>query len=530
METIDAIFGPSRSALEKRYTGRNRVLIAGFVAACLLSAIFLRFHDIGRFGFWTDEFFHVFAAESFLRDGTLTVPLHGEYRRAQPITFMTVASFKLFGVSEAAARAPFAAVNVLFLLLAYRVVRRMYGLAPALGTLLALSFAPFMIEMSRECRMYTVFQLLYFSWTMMFIAGFEPARARPGWEGRLGIDARWLIGSAIVFPLSMTVHDLTWNGGVVIASYLLIMFCWEVLVRGPKAAALSKYGLGVALIVVGGAALLIGARDKVQDLIGAATNVPEWAAIGRDAIHYYRYFLSDTYPVFFFAYPLACFAFVREHGRRGLFAVVSFAVLFTLHSLVFGRKGDRYIFYIFPFFILVSSSLAAAVLVGLAQDLRAALTGTSRWVRAAGWLAAVPAAYIVFYPWLSNGIRQPFSYAELDWKAVAAETEALTRDADVIHLSPMPYLHYNGRLPDYYMLGEVWRGWDHEGRLIRDADDLRAALDRPGTAVIVTDQSRFGNAAFIDKAMADVIGARTNVEYSYVDRRIRYYEELPRKP
>ncbi|RPJ43778.1 MAG: hypothetical protein EHM19_08020, partial [Candidatus Latescibacterota bacterium] len=83
--------------------------------AAIAAGAFLRFSGIGRYGFWTDELFHVFAAESYLRDGTLQVPWNPHpYTKALPVTLLTALSFKLLGPSEASARPVFAFANVIF--------------------------------------------------------------------------------------------------------------------------------------------------------------------------------------------------------------------------------------------------------------------------------------------------------------------------------------------------------------------------------------------------------------------------------
>ena len=526
----DAIFGPSETRAKGPLSGPRRLAVALFIVLCLGGGSFLRFHNIGKAGFWIDEFFHVYAAQSYLKDGSLTVPLHGEYTQDFAITRITAWSFEHFGVSETSARAPFAAINVLFLGVSFLFIRRIFGLVPALATLCVLSFSPFMIHMSRECRMYTAFQLLYFSWLATFLLGFEPDKERSGWEGRLGIDARWLAASIALFPMSVNIHRLTWNGGLVIGVYLAIMFAWAWFSRGPRAALSSKYGAGLLLTGVAGAAMVLFAQDRLSVLLWAAREVPAWMVLGPNPQSFYRYLLASDYPIFFLLYPLACFAFVRKHGRRGLFAVVSFALLFVLHSYVYGRKEDRYIFYVFPFFILVSASLSATLVSALTESLRSSLAGTARWVRAAAWMAIIPAVYLVFLEWFTSGLRAPDFRSRNDWKKLAVEVRDTVSDNTVIDTNPLAYLYYMGRLPDFYLLGEVWDVNAHQGRLIRTLEDLKAALDRPGIATLITHRERMGNPAWFTPDMAKLIESRTRVVVSRINPSIRYYEELPAGP
>ena len=101
--------------------------------------------------------FHVFAASSYLRDGTLTVPWEAHpYTRALPITMLTALSFRLFGESEASARLLFALANVVFIVVAYRIIRRLFSRTVALVFVIESSLSILSIQMSRECRMYRV--------------------------------------------------------------------------------------------------------------------------------------------------------------------------------------------------------------------------------------------------------------------------------------------------------------------------------------------------------------------------------------
>ena len=97
----------------------------------------------------------------------------------------------------------------------------------------------------------------------------------------------------------------------------------------------------------------------------------------------------------------------------------------------------------------------------------------------------------------------------------------------VITTSPMTYLYYLKRMPDFYLLGEIWDVKAHAGRLIRTAADLEAALDRPGTAFVLTKDGEMGNPAFLTNDMAALLEKRATLTRSRLDKRTRYYEEKP---
>jgi hypothetical protein len=73
--------------------------------AAIFAGSYLRFSRIGDWGFWTDELFHVFAARSYLADGSFDIPWRpDEYTRAMPVILLTALSFRIFGESEVTAR------------------------------------------------------------------------------------------------------------------------------------------------------------------------------------------------------------------------------------------------------------------------------------------------------------------------------------------------------------------------------------------------------------------------------------------
>src|SRR5688572_15600777 len=86
-----------------------------FAVPLLAVAALIRLLKLGVHGFWSEELLHVFAARSILDNGSLEVPMWGDYRFARPVTAIVAAAFWLFGESEFSARLPFVVLNVAFL-------------------------------------------------------------------------------------------------------------------------------------------------------------------------------------------------------------------------------------------------------------------------------------------------------------------------------------------------------------------------------------------------------------------------------
>ena len=84
----------------------------------------LRLHNLGTFGFWVDELFHVLAGQSLIETGKPLLPTGDLYSRALLYTQVTALSFSMFGISEWSARIPSVFFNLFFIIVSFWLVRR----------------------------------------------------------------------------------------------------------------------------------------------------------------------------------------------------------------------------------------------------------------------------------------------------------------------------------------------------------------------------------------------------------------------
>src|SRR3989338_4574098 len=74
--------------------------------AIVVGSLGLCLHRLGAGSFWIDELFYVNGAISILEQGAPVLEGGRVYTRALPYTYVVAVAFKLFGVSEFAARIP----------------------------------------------------------------------------------------------------------------------------------------------------------------------------------------------------------------------------------------------------------------------------------------------------------------------------------------------------------------------------------------------------------------------------------------
>ena len=113
-------------------------------------------------------------------------------------------------------------MNLVFLAVAFLVTRRWFNVHLALIVTFVLAFSPHELRMGREVRMYGLLQLLYFSASALFFAGFEPTGAR----GKEASARSWLpsprrvilLGcAAALFVLAYRTQPLAVNFGIALA-------------------------------------------------------------------------------------------------------------------------------------------------------------------------------------------------------------------------------------------------------------------------------------------------------------------------
>ena len=473
------------------------------VLAAILAGAYMRLAGIDDWGFWTDEFFHVFAAHSYLADGSFHIPWQAdEYTRAKLVTLITAASFWLFGESELAARLPFALINLLFIIVAYPVVKALFSRNVAVIFVVAMCFSSFAIGMSRECRMYTLFQLLYFLMATAFFRGLEyrvPAAPGPGagvlesLQARLGVSLPLLLLALGISVIALELNLLTVTLGVAAVAYAMAMMVKEGLSKGLAEALLSRYGIVVILAIFGVLLIALASSDLVRGSLGTLDERPKWNALNiksmyrliffkpvwmtteQSNLQFYYVTLVETHPFLWIILPPGLFMAVYKYRQAGTFFAVTFVVLFLIHSFVLlGRQSDRYIFYLLPFFVTLGAIGAEAMLLGVISVARSPKLKLSSGAVRLFYLSIALSMALFFAlraeAWHSR--IEWFAPRFADWKDLdPAILEAVT-DGRAITSDRFRFTYYFGQFPDHVIdANDV----DYDGRR---NDDRRS----PGSA------------------------------------------------
>lgn len=138
--------------------------ITGFrivIAFVIIMGFFLRIYDLGVQSFWMDEAISSIAAIAFLERGTPILQSGLLYERGILNTFLIASSFKIFGVTEFAARLPSVLFGTLTILLVYIIGSKWGNKNVGLIAAILVAFSVWEIAWSREARMYQQLQFFY---------------------------------------------------------------------------------------------------------------------------------------------------------------------------------------------------------------------------------------------------------------------------------------------------------------------------------------------------------------------------------
>jgi len=485
----------------------------GLIAVMILAA-WARFDGLGEFGFWTDELYHVVAAQSILEGSGPVIPGRGEYRRAFIATSMTVVGFTLFGESEWSARFPFALVSLLFLVVAYMTIAARFSRLLSLITVLLLALTPQFLQVGRECRMYAPFVLLYFIGVFMAHKALEPPL---GGDRRSPVSVILALGLAgVAFLSAMSLQFLAFNFGFTLTLYCLAMIAYLAARQGLGPAARSRYALLFGLMCLAGLVGWLLLPDLSAKLIDLARTPMAWDTRGHPA-PFCLWFFNYYYPAFWFIYPIGAVILIHKYGRLGVFIVCAFVPVLLAHMFLFtSRIAERYLLYILPFFFLVSAGVIESLVWALAEWIRGLRSNGTKGLVVAAVICTIPAAWLFLHPWLSSS-RELRQYGlGPDWKMIGGELQSAFENGVVITTWPREVMYYGGRFPDFIITQtyELDSDGDHivtigERELsvnyLTDAPALSNLLASGQDVYFVTTDWAYGNDAYLNDEMREVL-------------------------
>ena len=424
------------------------------LAAIIIIGGYLRILHLNQYSLWEDEFLHVFAAKGILETGTTHLPSGALYDRSILYTYLVALFFKFFGISEISARMPSALLGTLMIPLTYIMASRFINRNAGIIAAFLVAFSPFCIAWSKISRMYALLQPLYLLSVFFFYKAFEKNKNATVKSTAIN----WLLFLA-TFYLSFSIHDQVVLFIPTVIVYCAGMFIYVYLQKDFHSALRSKYfKLAIFMIVVGFCVLLFKIFIQKDDVLGFIKRPPVWSEENARNIHFYQWILQDSYPVVCYLYLPALLLFILKKIKSGLFLGSCFLVPFLALSLIFSWKDDRYMFFIFPLFLITSSflieyalyygwrlyySLTMSHLVGSLFKKRNTIAAFI------SCLFLFSLLYPILYPWIKIKPLTYMRFGAYDFNKITEAASRIDKNDIVICTQPFLMEFYTQRKPDF---------------------------------------------------------------------------------
>jgi hypothetical protein len=404
--------------------------------------------------YFTDDYYHLLAAQSWLRDGTLSIAGGTPYERASLFTYLVAGVMHVFGESSYVARLPVALAGAAWVTLLFVWLRAQAGRTAAWAAALLFCIDPGAISLSRVVRFYTLHGLAFLGVAI----GVHHLATRAELRPRSAVVG---LGVIAAFALAYHLQVTTVVGAIALVVWLLVDLTPRVirLIRqGSKEHLTWTTGIGIGVLLLFGGALVYS--GLAAEYLRRFQGVPMWAAERQDAVGYYFRDLRRAYPMLVALSPVAAVVTIARNGRLGVFCVTLFCVPFLLHSLA-AFKAERFLAYAMPFFFAIWGMAIAAVLPALFRAAESTVAqvlsvrARPPWLRlGAGFLLIVMAVGVGHSsPALEEAYElvRPGQPPPLDWRPNWVEARPLLAgpadSADVVVGTFGPSILYNlGRL------------------------------------------------------------------------------------
>jgi hypothetical protein len=468
-----------------------------------------------------DELYHMLAARGYLEHGEPRIA-EGVYTRARYFTAVVALLFDAVGESFVVARLPAVVCGSLLVASLFAWVRSVAGQMAAWFAAIAFLISPFAAQVSQEVRFYAPFSLFFWLGAIaVYAAGTQEqvSLARLAW---LTLAAVVCLGGALYLqPLALI--------GVIGLGLWLGM---QVGLPWLRATSVGYGRIGIALAIVVAALVGLAQIWTPSELLQRYRETPLFDAATRDHFWFYHQWLNLYYPTLWPLFPLAALAALASRPRPALFCLCVFVVAFLALSFG-GPKATLYMTFVLPFLFVIWGMAFAYVWSGVRGFVSEVTNGALRGLGIPP-LPAIKTALIaatVAFVLLANtatirtatmlaGVAVPPERPYPRWWDAAEVLKPLLSQASVvITSSELDALYYLG---DYDILLEKSRmseqpppaaEFDRDPRTGRPIVSTRESVDRImrcfPNGLIIIDDFRWRNSAYLDDATADLIVQRT---------------------
>ncbi|NQT24465.1 glycosyltransferase family 39 protein [candidate division KSB1 bacterium] len=443
----------------------NKITTVLILGLLVLAGTGVRVLNLDRASFWVDEVNTVFTAKSLNETGVDTLPSGAIYGRARIYTAIVAASFKLFGVSEFSARMPSVLFGVLSILLAYGLVRIWFDPKTALFTAFFMAFSHFEVGWSRTARMYTLLQFITLWLSVCYIKGFRENHVQdPNKKFFDSISIPWLVIFLVTLGVT-TLHIHTIATMLIPGFGLYMLIRAGILLFGTEGR--SRWMNPYTVVLVGGGilgGLLIVALPSLRVQVVESFNyTPTWAsgvAYAAKKTALLEFLMSPwRMPITVFAF-LGSFQLITRKHISGWLPASLFFVPFILLTLVFTHRVEAYLFFVYPYFLMIAA-------FGLSNWLDSEYEKSPfiKWIGARGnrfLILGMVLFMFVLFPWFRITLKIPkqpdgitnMAVTPEEWRG-ASQTVFSQKQSDDLIITSLPQVALYYGLTSNYGLNQV---------------------------------------------------------------------------
>jgi hypothetical protein len=281
--------------------------------------------------------------------------------------------------------------------------------------------------------------------------------------------------------------------------------------RDGNSIILSKYFLLILFLIAALLGTLFISPKFISKISNMINEKPFWDTRNIDYVYYIEYFFRN-YPVFMIVYPAGSYFMTRKYGKVGIFMVCSFVPIMLMHCFLFVNNiNERYILYIFPYFILSSLCVIEFISSILITQIKNAFSAGKYPLTGLGIVILVAIIAITGSPWVGHAVTIPNHAVFDDWKSVEKNLKTISENGIIVSTRRMSLFYYMGRNPDYVIV-KTFETLVREKQKMKlenkplyldvnwifnkkELSDLVAGSDN---VYVVVDKSSYNNPAFLD--------------------------------
>lgn len=322
----------------------EQAVLIVFLCALVAIGFFFRFKGIAaNHPFWIDEFSSADQSRFLLAHGLSSFNNPLKYFEHHNITtyFLIGSSFKIFGLTESAARIPSVFIGSLIPLIVFFLSRYIFGLTTAIGASLFTTFSYFQIAWSRQARGYVLLQaIILLTLFLYYKLTDEKKRALPLVSAFILLVILGLLTHTffLVLILSLTINHLLFKRKSV-----------QLLLK-------SRLFYAVSLLALA----LLYSSNSLNAIVG---NIYYVLSNPVNNLWYYHSFLWREYGLITFLGLIGLFLGFTQNSKK-LAPIIIYVVLQLFFiSFVWTHYISKYVLPIFPFFLMGMSYLLYEIVI-----------------------------------------------------------------------------------------------------------------------------------------------------------------------